>query len=65
MVGHQAIREYSHLIFFSVFLQPVQVGLPIFVREKDVLAAIPPLGDVMGHLGANGSGKTRHEQNLS
>ena len=65
MVGHEAIRENMHLVFLGVVLQPSQIGVAIVIGKEHLLATIAPLGDVMGHAGADGSGETGHAQNLT
>ena len=65
VIGHQAIGEKLNLVRLGVLLQLTQIGKPIFIGKKDIFAAIDPLSDVMGYVGADGPGKSRHRHNLS
>jgi hypothetical protein len=56
MIGHEAIGEYFNTEFLAVFLEPRQIRLTIFIREKDVFAPVTTLGDVVGHAGKYGPG---------
>ena len=44
----------------TIGLQPGQIGSAVVVREKHVLAAIAPLGDVVGDVGEDGAGEAGH-----
>lgn len=47
MVGHEAICKYCKSVLVAVFFEPSQIGFAIFVCEKNVLAPITSLGDVV------------------
>jgi hypothetical protein len=64
MVGHEAIRENIDLVFFGIVLQPSQIDEMIIIAKEYVLAAITPLGNMMRHAGADGSGEPGHVENL-
>lgn len=61
MIGHETVRENINVVFLCVLTQPFQIGNPIAVGKEDVLTAIAPLCDVMGHAGADGSRQARHQ----
>ena len=56
----QTIGQDIHPILGTIGLQPGQIHLPIVIREKHVLASISPLGNVVGDVGEDGAGETRH-----
>jgi len=63
-------RDLSDLDIVAVFLDGAVkmvsgTFFPILVGQKNIFPAIPPLGDVMGHLGKDCSCKTRHRQTQS
>jgi len=56
VIGHQAIGQNVNVIPLTVFLQPLQIGLSIFIREEHILAAIASLRDVMRNSSKHRSG---------
>ena len=49
MVGHQAIGEYFQPVLLAIFLEPVEIGLSVFISIKNIFATIATLGNVVGH----------------
>ena len=60
VVRHQAVRECRQRMFGCVFQQELEISLTITVAEKDILAAVATLGDVMRNSGHDNSGYSRH-----
>ena len=65
VVGHEAIGQDFNPEFLAVFLEPRQIRCTIFVREKDVFAAVSALRDVVGNTSKYGSGEPGHGRRLT
>ena len=56
VIGHQAVAQDGEAVFQGVFLKQPQVLVLVLVQEKDILAIIATLGDVMWKTGHDYSG---------
>lgn len=65
VIRHQAVREDGHLPDPRIGMQEAQVELRVAVLEKDLLAVITPLCDVVGDTWENDSVLSRHPQKLA
>jgi hypothetical protein len=52
-------------VFFSKRLKKGQVGFPVFIDQKHVLAVVAPLGNMTGELISDDSCYSRHKLFLS
>ena len=65
VMAHQTIGQTIRALLLTIVLQAPQVGFPIVVGQKDSFPAIPALGEMMRHLGKDGSSEARQRRNLS
>jgi hypothetical protein len=65
MIGHEAIGEDINAVFRTILAQPGEIDGSILVCEKDILAAITALGNVVGDICENGSGDPWHAGRLA
>ena len=60
MIAHQGITDDGYMINAFVSAQKLQVDCPLMVVEKDRLAVIAALSDVVGPLGQDYASHSYH-----
>ncbi len=60
MVAHQAIGENLHTVFFTILLQPDEIGPSALIRKEGILTTVPALREVMGEPGKDRSRYPQH-----
>src|SRR4029450_7923989 len=65
MIGHQTVGEDSHGVLIAIGLQPFEIGTAVLVGKEHVLAAIPPLRDMMRDVGEDSAGESGHVETLA
>jgi len=51
MVSHKTIGDDVQLVLLTVFFQPAEIYLPIFIRVKNIFTTISTLGNMVRHTG--------------
>jgi hypothetical protein len=51
VVAYQAIGENLHTVFFTIPLQPDEIGPSVLIRKEDILTTVAALPAVMGEPG--------------
>lgn len=64
MIWHQAVGPHFDACLSQLFGEKIAINLLIAIIEKDGLAPVAALGDVMGAIRDDDAGDTRHCESL-
>jgi hypothetical protein len=64
VIAHETVSQDFYTVMIRVVTQPTQVGVAICVGEKDLLATVAPLGDMVRDAGKDDAAQSWHVETI-